>query len=315
MDADRGGGARRDRAESIRTRKSKVDLRDFARLPDDFSWYKNLRMMIPDILKGRDLEELSEAIAKARSEARPVIVMMGAHVVKCGLGPLVCNLMRRKVITALAINGACAIHDVEIGMWGRTSEDVGEGLKSGLFGSTEETAAFFDGASRACLEARLGLGTVLGRELIARGAPNCGVSVLASAQQAGVPVTVHVAIGTDVVHQYPAADGQAIGYATMQDFRAFASTIMNLKGGVVLNIGSAVILPEVFLKALAMARNAGADLGRFTTANFDMISLYRPSVNVVERPRLLGARTYNFCGSHEIILPVLFASLVSRLRP
>jgi deoxyhypusine synthase len=270
-------------------------------------------MMIPDILKGRDLEELSGAIAKARSEARPVVVMMGAHVVKCGLGPLLCRLVGRRIITALAMNGACAIHDVEIAMWGRTSEDVGEGLKTGLFGSTEETAAFFDSVTRTCLEMRLGLGTCLGRELLARKAPNADVSVLASAHQAGVPVTVHVAIGTDVVHQHPAADGQAIGYATMEDFRTFASIIRDLRGGVVLNVGSAVILPEVFLKALAMARNAGADLGGFTTANFDMFSLYRPVTNVVERPRLIGARTYNFCGSHEIILPVLFASLMFRL--
>lgn len=315
MNSDAHERTGRGRAESIRTRKSKVDIKDFARLPDDLSWYKHLRVMIPDILKGHDLEELSLAIVEARSAGRPVVVMMGAHVVKCGLGPLVCNLLARKVITGLAVNGACAIHDVEVAMWGKTSEDVGDGLKTGLFGSTEETAAFFDRASRACLKEHLGLGSVLGRELVAGAAPNCGVSVLASAYRAGVPVTVHVAIGTDVVHQSPDADGQAIGYATMKDFRTFAAAIGNLQGGVVLNIGSAVILPEVFLKALAMARHAGADLGPFTTANFDMLPHYRPTVNVVERPRLLGAKTYNFCGSHEIILPVLFASLASRLRP
>jgi hypothetical protein len=290
-----------------------VDRRDFARVPDDLSWYENLRMMIPGILKGRDLDDLAESVAQARSHGRPVVAMMGAHVVKCGLGPLVCSLVERRVITALAINGACAIHDVEIAMWGRTSEDVGEGLKSGLFGATEETALFFDAVTRACLDERVGLGRGLGRELAARRAPNADVSVLASAYGARAPVTVHVAIGTDVVHQHPKADGQAIGYATMEDFRAFASTISNLAGGVVLNIGSAVILPEVFLKALAMARNKGADLGRFTTANFDMVSLYRPTVNVVERPRLVGARTFNFCGSHEILLPVFFASVMARV--
>lgn len=315
MDSDCCGGARRGQGESIRTRKSKVSLGDFARIPVDFSWYENLRMMIPNILKGRDLEDLSEAIAGAHSKNRPVVVMMGAHAVKCGLGPLVCRLLEGRVITSVAMNGACAIHDVEIAMWGKTSEDVGEGLKSGLFGTTQETSRFFDSVTRTCLETRVGLGPCLGRELAGRNAPNADVSILASAYKAGAPVTVHVAIGTDVVHQHPEADGQAIGYATMEDFRAFAATIRNLRGGVVLNIGSAVILPEVFLKALAMARNAGADLGQFTTANFDMFSLYRPVTNVVERPRLVGATTYNFCGSHEIVLPVLFSSLMFRLYP
>ena len=301
-----------ERKDSIEARTSKVHLGDFAKLPGDFSWYAELRKMIPNILRGRDLEHLSEAIVSARRESRPVIWMMGAHVVKCGLGGLVCHLVRKGIITGVATNGAGAIHDLEIAMWGKTSEDVGEGLKTGMFGTTLETARFFNGTARACLEAEMGLGRGLGKALLDQRAPNLDVSVLAAASLAGIPATVHVAIGTDVVHEHDDADGKAIGYASMQDFRTFTSMIMGLRGGVVLNIGSAVIMPEVFLKALAIARNKGADLGKFTTANFDMFALYRPLTNVVERPRLIGATTYSFAGNHEILLPVLIASVLSR---
>ena len=308
-----GKGFRPGRKESIESRESKVSLKDFASTPADFSWYACLKTMIPRILRGRDLEDLSERIATARREERPLIVMMGAHVVKCGLGGLLGTLLRRGIITRVAINGACAIHDVEIAMWGKTSEDVGEGLKSGLFGETEETARFFAAATRVAFTDKIGLGKSLGQALRERSAPNSAASILATAAETGVPVTVHVALGTDVVHQHSEADGAAIGYSTMEDFRDFASAIAGLRGGVVLNLGSAVILPEVFLKALAMACNAGADLGQFTTANFDMIPLYRPTMDVVERPRLVGATTYNFTGNHEILLPVFFASIMSRL--
>jgi hypothetical protein len=299
--------------DSIGDRKSKVHLADFAGLPKDFSWYQDLKKMIPKILRGKDLEDLSEAIAEARRRGRPVIFMMGAHVLKCGLGGLICHLLRKGIVTGLATNGAGAIHDIEIAMWGKTSEDVGEGLKTGMFGTTEETSVIFNDAARACLAEGMGLGVGLAKALVERRAPNHEVSILATALNAGVRATVHVAIGTDVVHQHAEADGKAIGYASMEDFRAFTSMILALRGGVVLNIGSAVILPEVFLKALAIARNAGADLGEFTTANFDMFSLYRPITNVVERPRLVGATTYNFTGNHEIILPVFIASVMSRI--
>jgi deoxyhypusine synthase len=302
-----------ERKESIDARTSKVHLGDFAQIPRDFSWFAELRKMIPNILRGRDLEELSQAIASAHRESKPVIWMMGAHVLKCGLGGLVCHLVREGIVTGLATNGAGAIHDLEIAMWGKTSEDVGEGLRTGMFGTTAETARLFNGAARTCLEAHTGLGKGLGQTLLDRKAPNQEVSVLATASRAGIPITVHVAIGTDVVHEHDDADGQAIGYASMEDFRTFTSMILDLRGGVVLNVGSAVIMPEVFLKALAIARNRGADLGAFTTANFDMFALYRALTNVVERPRLIGATTYNFIGNHEITLPVLIASVLSRI--
>ncbi|MGD8627662.1 MAG: hypothetical protein PVH52_01140 [bacterium] len=299
---------------SIANRKSKVTADDFASLPDDFSWFAKLERLIPPILKGNDLRELSRRIARARREGRPLILMMGAHVVKCGFGRIISDLIRQDIITGIGVNGAFAIHDVEIAMWGKTSEDVEEGLKQGEFGMAGETSAFFDSASARCLDGCTGLGEALGLELGERGAPNPEMSVLASAASAGIPLTVHVAIGTDIVHQHDGADGRAIGQGSLTDFRRFASLIAGLNGGVVLNIGSAVVLPEVFLKALAIARNRGEDLGEFTTANFDMYSHYRPLANLVKRPRALGGRTFEFLGHHELLLPVFLASVLARLR-
>ena len=299
---------------SIEERKSKVDVRDFASVPSEFGWFEDLAGMIPRILKGKDLEELSLRVVNARKQGKPLVLMMGAHVIKCGLGPLVCELMRRDVATALAINGACAIHDVEIALWGRTSEDVVEGLATGEFGMTGETADFFNKATAMCPDKGVGLGAALGMSLVEAGPANGAISVVATAYEMKVPLTVHVAIGTDIVHQHEEADGKAIGYGTMEDFRRFSSIIAELDGGVVINLGSAVLMPEVFLKALAIARNRGINLGDFTTANFDMLSLYRPMTNVVARPRALGATTFSFLGHHEILLPVFLASIMSRLR-
>lgn len=303
-----------ERKTSIDRRASKVRLEDFATLPADFSWFEPLRAMIPRILRGKDLDDLAAAVIRAREMGAPVIWMMGAHPVKCGLGGLICALLERRIVTRLAINGACAIHDVEVAMWGRTSEDVAEGLRSGTFGATEETARFFNGATARCLEEKCGLGEGLGKALRECGAPNQSVSLLATAHRLGVPVSVHVAIGTDVVHEHREADGAAIGFATMVDFRSLITAVTELRGGVVVNVGSAVIMPEVFLKALAVACNRGSDLGEFTTANFDMFTPYRPLTNVVERPRVVGGRGYNFIGHHEIVLPVFIASLLSRVR-
>jgi deoxyhypusine synthase len=313
MSVDGSAGHRQKKA-SIKDRKSKVDIGDFARMPQDFGWYRHLEMMIPRILKGADLYNLAGRVAEARQQDKGVIVMLGAHVVKCGLGGLVCELLRRRIVTAVAMNGACAIHDIEIAMWGKTSEDVVEGLKTGEFGMASETADFFNEAAALCLEDRIGLGAALGRKLADAHPANGAVSIITAATEMDIPPTVHVAIGTDIVHQHEQADGKAIGYGTMTDFRRFASLVANIDGGVILNLGSAVVMPEVFLKALAMARNAGAALGDFTTANFDMFSLYRPMTNVVARPKTIGATTFSFLGHHEILLPVFVASLMSRLR-
>jgi hypothetical protein len=299
---------------SIHSRNSKVDVGRLASMPSGFSWYENLDKMIPRILAGDDLRRLVSRVARAVREGRPVIMMMGAHTVKCGLGGLIGDMIRRGCVTSVAMNGACAIHDVELALWGRTSEDVGEGLQTGGFGMTRETADFFARAARRCLTDDRGMGEALEIELgVAR--PSYGdISVVNACSAKAIPLTVHVALGTDVVHQHDAADGRAIGHGTMLDFRAFAARIAGLRGGVVLNIGSAVIMPEVFLKALAMARSRGQDLGDFTAANFDMYSMYRPRLNVVERPRLIGATTFSFLGHHEILLPVLFASILSEIE-
>jgi hypothetical protein len=305
-------GSKKDKKISIEHRTSKVDINDFAGLPDGFSWYENLRSMIPRILRGKDIEDLSERVVGARRNDRPVVIMMGAHVVKCGLGGLICELMRKGVVTALAMNGACAIHDVEIALWGKTSEDVEAGLEHGTFGMTGETSAFFNDAASACLQDDIGFGKAIGEQLARMRPANPELSVMATAHNLGIPVTVHVAIGTDVVHQHDEADGKAIGAGTLMDFRTFSSLIADLNGGVILNLGSAVIMPEVFLKALARARNAGSALGEFTTANFDMFSLYRPTTSVVRRPKAMGATTFSFLGHHEILLPVFVASVLSR---
>jgi hypothetical protein len=305
------GRAKPARAVSIEARKSKVAVDRFASMPAGFSWYADLERMIPRILAGQDLRSLSTRILRAVSSGRPVVIMMGAHVIKCGLGGLIADLVRRGIVTFVAMNGAAAIHDVEVAVWGRTSEDVAEGIRTGHFGMTSETADFFARAAARCLSGDLGLGEALKAELSGAPAGHRDASLVAACMDTRTPLTVHVAIGTDVVHQHDEADGAAIGKGTMKDFRLFAARIEGLNGGVVLNLGSAVVLPEVFLKALAMARSRDIDLGDFTTANFDMYSLYRPRVNVVERPRLVGGTTFSFLGHHEILLPVLFASILS----
>jgi hypothetical protein len=302
------------RPVSMESRSSKVSIEGFAAVPGDLSWWPELERLFPRILAGSDRRDLADRVAMAVKEQRPVILMMGAHVVKCGLGALIGSLIRERVVTSVAMNGACAIHDVELAIWGRTSENVEDGLRSGDFGMTEEIAGFFNQAAAQCLEEEIGFGNALKKRLAQVRPQHAGVSVIAACSGSEVPLTVHVAVGTDVVHQNEEADGRAIGYGTMKDFRLFARQISDLNGGVVINLGSAVIMPEVFLKAMALARNRGAELGAFTAANFDMFSLYRPRVNLVERPRLIGGRTFSFLGHHEILLPVFFASLLSRVR-
>jgi hypothetical protein len=200
-------------------------------------------------------------------------------------------------------------------MWGKTSEDVVAGLRSGRFGMVEETSAILNGAARYGLENGVGFGEALGKALGSEATTNEDASIICQAHMASIPLTIHVAVGTDIVHQHDQADGKAIGYATMQDFRRFISLVSALNGGVLINLGSAVIMPEVFLKALAVARSKGIDLGDFTTANFDMIQHYRPTMNIVERPESIGATAYSFLGNHEILLPVFFAAVLSKAGP
>lgn len=308
------GGPGAAKKTSIHRRSSKVDVSDFPRVPADFSWYSRYEDLLPHILKGSDFRAFTDGVAGARAAGKPVILMLGAHVVKCGMGPLLGSLVERGAVTGVAMNGACAIHDVEIAMWGKTSEDVASALEDGTFGMSEETAELLNGAALRSLADKTGLGTAVLDVLGEAKPPHGEASLLMACRRAGVGVTMHVAIGTDIVHEHPEADGRAIGHGTMYDFRVFFDWIRGLDGGVVMNIGSAVIMPEVFLKALAMARNRGAQLGEFITANFDMLSQYRPLSNVVRRPEAAGGTGYNFIGHHEILLPILVAAIASKLR-
>ena len=261
-----------------------------------------------DFLAARDLKAVIHAVASAAKRKRGVIVQIGGHVIKTGLGPLLLHLMEKKVVTHVAMNSAASIHDFELCAWGGTSEDVAAGLGNGTFGMSDETGTAMNAAIAKGHREGWGMGEALGRALESlAGAPGAPHSVLLGARRLGVPVSVHAAIGTDIIHQHPAADGAAIGETSFRDFRRLAASVSDLHdGGVVLNIGSAVIMPEVFLKALTIARNL--DEGRpagFVAADFDMIRHYRPRMNVVERPTLAGGKGYTITGPHEIMVPLL----------
>ncbi len=300
---------------SIARRKSKVTVSDFSPGYKASLRCGEIQRLFPDVLAGREFRRLVDAIVAAARKRRPVILMMGGHVIKTGVSPLLIQLMNRGVVTAVAANGAAAIHDVEIAMWGRTSEDVQEGLAEGVFGMTTETSSFVNAAVNSGFEKGEGMGAALGRALESARAPHADKSVLATCRRKGIPVTVHVAIGTDVTHQDAAASGRAIGETSMRDFRTFCSLVENLRGGVVLNVGSAVVLPEVFLKAVAVARSKGVRYWPVTTANLDMTQHYRPLRNVVERPVRVGEGSVGITltGHHEIMIPILVASVLHSL--
>jgi len=294
------------RTVSARRRASKVDLRQFARPIAPSAGTRALLASLPDILRAKDLRELAAATVDARRRGRGVVWGIGGHVIKVGLAPILDDLMARGYVTALLMNGAAAIHDVEIAMMGRTSEEVGPGVASGTFGMAEETGAFF--ARAAELGRSIGLGEALQRLVVRERMPHRRYSVLGGAARHGVPVTVHVAIGTDIVHMHPKCDGAAVGEATLRDFRSFAAICATLHGGVFLNWGSAVIGPEVFVKAVTLQNNLRKRPLRITTANFDQLRHYRPRVNVVERP---AAKGYDFSGHHEILMPLFRLALLA----
>ncbi|HAD81464.1 MAG: hypothetical protein A2509_06905 [Candidatus Edwardsbacteria bacterium RIFOXYD12_FULL_50_11] len=294
---------------SIAKRKSKVGKGNLAGVPDPARPLKDFIKGLPDVLRARDLREIAAAVNTARRKKRPVLLMMGAHPVKCGLNPVIIDLMKRGFITGLATNGAGAIHDFELACWGRTSEDVQIGLEDGSFGMARETADLINGAVIQGDAQDLGFGETLGLMLNEGRFPFINHSLLAEGYRLKIPVTVHVALGTDIIHQHPSADGAAIGSASHRDFRILAEEVSKLSGGVVINLGSSVILPEVFLKALTVARNLGHPAKNFTTANFDMIQHYRPNLNVVRRPISCGGQGYSITGHHEIMLPLLAAMI------
>jgi len=271
---------------------------------------------LPDVLVARDFRAVVEAIAAAATDKRGVIAMLGGHIVKTGLAPLLLDLMRRGVVTHVAMNGSAAIHDYEIARFGATSEDVAAGLRDGTFGMADETGREMNAAFVAGMQAERGMGEALGRALASRDdLANPELSVLLGAFQLGVPATVHAAIGAEIIHQHPAANGAAIGDTSHRDFRKLAASIADIdSGGVVLNLGSAVIMPEVFLKALTIARNLGAGRPQnFVTVDLDMQRHYRPRMNVVQRPTLQNGKGYEITGHHEIMVPLLAWAVVERL--
>jgi hypothetical protein len=299
------------RTYPLARRRSKVAAAALGRVPTPGMRVGDFLAGLPDILAARDLRAVARTIATRCRAGRLVVLGMGAHPIKVGLGPLIIDLMERGVLSALAVNGACIIHDFELAFQGETSEDVGPGLDDGSFGMAEETGRFLNEAIAARRED--GVGRAVGRAILDARLPHAAESILAAGVRLGVPVTVHVAIGTDIIHMHPSADGAAIGAASLHDFHLLAGICERLDRGVFVNLGSAVLIPEVFLKALNLARNVGRRVGSLVTVNMDFIRQYRPSVNVVERPTSLGGRGYQLVGHHEIMFPLLCAAILAEL--
>lgn len=297
----------------LASRPSKVAADDFAKPAGDDSSLGDFLLSLPNILAARELRELAGLIGEAKEKGRAIIVGLGGHVIKTGLAPILIDLMKRGYVTAFAMNGSAMIHDFEIALVGATSEDVDATLGAGSFGMAEETGRIINEAIIAGANDNIGMGEAIGRQLELLGPAHAEKSMLHAAYGARVPVTVHVAIGTDIVHIHPTADGASIGQTTLQDFRLLCSLVRELDGGgVYLNLGSAVVLPEVFLKTVTVVRNLGFKLQDFCTANFDFIQQYRPLTNVVRRPVAGSGRGFSFIGHHEIMIPLLAACIVAK---
>lgn len=306
----KSGGPRR---YHLKGRKSKVGIADLAQPYKPGASLRNFLGSLPKQLAAIELLDAARAIADAHNKKRPVILAFGGHVIKVGLAPLIIDLMSRRVITALATNGAGMIHDFELAYAGKTSEDVDATLADGTFGFAEETGRIINEAVREGAAMGQGIGAAVGKKIIELKAPHLGKSVFAEALRRKIPLSVHVAIGTDIVHMHPEVDGAAWGAAGFADFNTFCDAVTGLEGGVFINMGSAVILPEVFLKAVTAARNRGRPLKRITAIDMDFIRQYRPQTNVVRRPTAPGGRGISLVGHHEIMAPLLFAAVIEEL--
>ena len=300
----------------LKSRHSKVKMSDFS-----VPWKRGGSLAkflsgLPDILAVKTLRRLAQSIVQARRKGRPVIFGLGAHPTKVGLNPIIVDLMRRDIVTALAVNGAVVIHDFELALMGHTSEEVEAEIDSGRFGMAEETGRMINEAITAGVQDGLGIGGAVGQYIFRRRKqfPNWKTSLLATGIQQSIPVTVHVAIGTDIIHMHPAANGKALGEGSLRDFRQLTAVVSQMEGGVYLNIGSAVLLPEVFLKTVTLSRNLGKSLTHITTANMDFLSHYRPLTNVVKRPTQKGGQGLSLTGHHEIMLPLLAAAVIEELE-
>ena len=301
------------RSRSIQGRATKVSVEQFGKVYQKDSGLNGWLQSLPKILAGSGFRRVVEALVSARSLKRPIIWGLGAHVIKCGLNPVLIDLMERGFVTALALNGAGAIHDFEIALAGSTSEDVESELETGDFGMSRETAEWMNEAIAQGVGRGNGLGEAIGSYLDENSNrfPFVNLSLLAAAFQRKVPVTLHVAIGTDTIHIHPSADGSLLGKGSLQDFRLLTAVVRDLNdGGVYLNCGSAVILPEVFLKAVSLVRNLGSPLGKFTTVNLDFLQHYRPHHNVVKRPTRGSGQGIELTGHHELMIPLLAAALI-----
>jgi hypothetical protein len=301
------------RTYPLASRASKVELAALGRPVRSGATFREWLDSLPDVLAARQLREAAREIAGRHRRGGTVVLGMGAHPIKVGLSPLVLELLERRLLSALALNGACLVHDFELAACGRTSEDVAEHLEDGRFGMAEETGSFLNEAAREAAANRIGLGEAVGRKILAANLPHAEWSLLAACVRLGIPATVHVALGTDIVHMHPSADGAAIGESSLRDFRILAEVATRLEGGAFVNLGSAVVLPEVFVKALNLARNTGHSVRDLFTLDLDFQRQYRPLVNVVDRPTRSGGRGIHLTGHHEILFPLLCAAIVLEL--
>ena len=296
---------------SLKDRQSKVSLNDFAKPWSPGGSIRDFMERLPSILAAEDLRRAADAMARAVKDDKTVLLGMGAHPIKVGLNPIIIDAMERGLLSGLALNGAGIIHDVEIALAGKTSEDVAAHLGGGRFGTARETAEFIHRAVlKAYSERESGLGRAVGEAILMEQAPHADSSLLAAAARLGIPVTVHVAIGTDIIHMHPEMDGAATGALSHYDFRLICSLVSTLRDGVFINLGSAVVIPEVFLKAVSVARNLGFSLDGLTTINMDFQRQYRPLTNVVSRPTQDGGTGINLTGHHEIMFPLLMAAVL-----
>ncbi|MCP4604437.1 MAG: hypothetical protein GY847_28600 [Proteobacteria bacterium] len=298
----------------ISRRKNKVSVEQFASIPRGIGSCSQFLEGLPEILAAKTLKEIVNTWVAAVLRRQSVVLMMGGHPIKCGLTPLFRELIAHKALTAVAVNGAAAIHDYEIAMIGETSEDVGQSLHKGTFGMADETGSGMMYALRQGLDQDLGFGEAVGRQILDREYAHHRMSLLAGCVEFDVPISVHVAIGTDIIHQHPQMDGASVGEMTYRDFLMFAGVVRTLcSGGLLINLGSAVMMPEVFLKALSIVRNLGCQDSEFCTVNMDMVRHYRPMNNIVKRPTSDGAVGYELVGHHEIMFPLLAYAVLEQL--
>lgn len=301
------------RRTSLYSRKSKVTFKGFGSPVRKGMSFSSFLDGLPDYLAAKDFRAAVGAVAAAKRRGAPVLLGIGAHFIKVGLSPLLIQGLSKGLFDCVSMNGAGVIHDTELALAGKTSEDVGESLSDGSFGMARETAIFIHSALAAGTAEGLGFGAAVGKAIAGSRARYRDKSLLAAAWRRNIPTTVHVCIGSDIIHMHPEADGAVMGEASQRDFRLFCEMASGLEGGVYLNVGSAVVLPEVFLKAVAVARNLGRPLSRITTVNMDFQRHYRPDVNVVTRPTRQGGKGYHLIGPHEILFPLFLAAVAEKL--